>query len=218
MNTKIYLAAVIAAACAATTNAQTYFAGDFSFLTNPNGSDQADVFTEGESPLNQLRLWGIDTSTPAEGGNPGAWLATGSYNAMGWVAVAAPTTPQEYTFSVDYRNSANPWNSSFDVLGVSSGEAIEGLGGQGENPTGGEMLLDMTLGNSGGEWVTASHSIVIPAGYEAVIFRFGINHNPDPLRGFDNVTIIPEPSTYASLFGALVLGIALWRRRAVGRR
>jgi hypothetical protein len=31
---------------------------------------------------------------------------------------------------------------------------------------------------------------------------------------FDNLSAIPEPSTYAAMFGALALGLAAWRRRA----
>jgi hypothetical protein len=42
--------------------------------------------------------------------------------------------------------------------------------------------------------------------------------SPDQLLGLDNVTVaIPEPSTYAAIFGALALGFVVTRRRGARR-
>ncbi len=220
MNLRLFLVTALAATCALTAKAQIFYFEDFSAFPAPVPADQEGVFTQGTTAMNKLWLWGTEMSVATDGGNPEAWLATGSFNAAAWVAVAAPATSQTLTFSVDYRIDENPWNQHFDVIGVSGGDVVSELGGVNEKPTGGDLLFGGPLiGTTNGDWATVSHDILIPSGYSAVIFRVATNHNPDAIRGFDNISIsaIPEPSTYAAAFGTLFLALALWRRRTTQR-
>jgi len=83
-----------------------------------------------------------------------------------------------------------------------------------------------TTGNNpfGSFNIAAPMALVLTPGIYTFSFTVGFTgqvfdpvFNPDTVFAIDNVEIsgarIPEPSTYAALFGTLALGIALYRRR-----
>jgi hypothetical protein len=76
----------------------------------------------------------------------------------------------------------------------------------------GTELID-TLQASGGQQVSTS---VLSDVTNDITFRVGFN-NIDTGVNFDNLqvsgTVVPEPSTYAAIFGAIALGFVAYRRR-----
>lgn len=54
-------------------------------------------------------------------------------------------------------------------------------------------------------------SAPLPSGN--IIFAGAYMHNPSGGNRFDDFTVIPEPATYAALFGLAALGLVVFLRR-----
>lgn len=132
--------------------------------------------------------WAVLVSPPEAGAVAGGWE-------VGSIGVTPGTTN---TFAIDLKTFSGA---------AGGGMKVEAWGG------------NAILGNSGdvnapaayADWTTFTFDWDVPTGTEKMIFV--------PLWGggstvgFDNVGVIPEPSTYAALFGLLTLGFVAWRRR-----
>ena len=207
---------ILSALAAAQASAAVVFSqGDFA-----SAPGVSEVFTEGVSSLNAISGWGIDGTppNPAVGGNPGSFLDAGTWNSALWVAVAAPVSGDDYTFSIDYITTGGLWANRFSVYGVTAGGVLGGLGS--DNPmgnvstTGVTQLLSSTVNVTENVWVNTTQTITVPAGYAALVFS--LSTDGGGTRGYDNILVenaIPEPSTYAALAGALALGLVAYRRR-----
>jgi hypothetical protein len=132
--------------------------------------------------------WAVLVSPPQAGAIGGGWE-------VGSIGVTPGTT---HTFTIDLKTFSGA---------AGGGMKVEAWGG------------NAILGNSGdvnapvafADWTTFTFDWAVPVGTEKMIFvpLWGSGSTV----GFDNVGVIPEPSTYAALFGLLTLGFVAWRRR-----
>jgi hypothetical protein len=132
--------------------------------------------------------WAVLVSPPEAGGAGGGWD----------VATVGITPGTTHTFAIDLKTFSGS---------AGGGMKVEAWGG------------NSLLGNSGdvnapgafAEWTTFTFDWAVPAGTEKMVFvpLWGAASTV----GFDNVGVIPEPSTYAALVGLLTLGFVAWRRR-----
>ncbi|MCC5807253.1 MAG: PEP-CTERM sorting domain-containing protein [Opitutales bacterium] len=181
----------------------------------PNGD-----FEDGAT--NWVHVAGNGDTTPvtfATGGNPGGY---GTVTPVGgWGILVSPTLAGNVGGGVPIGD-----------LGLTAGEPVtfvyDSINLTGPGPAGGFKWEawgnNALVGNTGDTfpsvigtgttWETYTYDWVLPAGTDKLIFvpLWAGGDNPSTI-GFDNVGVIPEPSTYAALFGLFALGFVAWRRR-----
>lgn len=180
-------------------------------------------FVEGTTALNTLFRGGGGFTAVAEGGNPGSFMGTTTYNNALWFAIAAPTGADTYTFSFDYILQGtidSETSRNFSVYGVDAGQTVKRLGNAQVVPTPNpdaliaDVLYTQVLDTTE-TWANIAVDVPVPAGYAAVLFRLNKDAG-NPLTGIDNIQVtsaIPEPSHYAAMLAAAALAFVYVRRR-----
>jgi hypothetical protein len=122
---------------------------------------------------------------------------------LGGSSVSAPTAT---AVRLSYNAGTHVLSAGFDANGAAGGYSFTALSSQTVNVgsawgmTGNDAFSLYLVGNSGWD-------------------EQGIDLSPSVALGqatFDNLTAVPEPSTYAAMFGVAALGLAVWRRRQQG--
>jgi hypothetical protein len=130
-----------------------------------------------------------------------------------------------HVFSQDL--SATLQANTMYTLSMSVGDRFDTnyIGYQLQFRAGGSLLAqdNNTLTPANGSWVQSTVSFTTGASHaqlgQTLQVRFG-SVTSGGQTVFDNITLtasaIPEPSTYAAIAGAAMLGLALWRRKRAG--
>lgn len=119
----------------------------------------------------------------------------------------------DYIGKASYAFELDTYNGSYNILNSISGGPVSTNGGafSTSNPSG---SLTATVTFTTGASVSSDPIAIKWSSTNAGTTAF-VDSN---YFGFDNVTLsyvsaIPEPSTYAAIFGGLALGFVVWRRR-----
>ncbi len=182
-----------------TLSAQSFLISSFS--TPPGGSN----FSTGlswASPANQLiTTGGVLSIAPVSGGNPDDSGNFG-FADLSQIYNATLTTHIEVEARIDSGNASNGFIVNlFDSQGL------------------GALTATFNAVNFNGATFTAFSSAVSvhpDNGVRSDIAFFGIAGvgTTNAFRfSFDRISAVPEPSTYAAIFGALALGFVAYRRR-----
>lgn len=184
----------------------------------PNGG-----FEDANDALTWIR---VDASTSngapvtfPTGGNPDSY-GTVTPNG-GWGIIVNPIGPGGAGAGIPIAafglTAGGPVTFTYDSINLSGPGPVGGFKWE---AWGGNTLRGNTgdvfpaLIGDGTTWETYTYDWVLPAGTEKLIFvalwAGGANGST---VGFDNVGVIPEPSTYALLAGVLALGLVVRRRR-----
>jgi hypothetical protein len=183
----------------------------------PNGD-----FEDADDSLTWIDVSGAGDAPPTTfdtGGNPDSYGTVTPSG--GWGILVSPVDP-----------GASGGGIPIGDLGLVAGGAVTftwdsinlsgdggGLGGMKVEAWGGNALL----GNTGDQhptpvgdgtaWETLTYDWTLPAGTDKLIFVPLWDIAAGETVGFDNVGVVPEPSTYAALLGLMALGFVAWRRR-----
>ncbi len=132
--------------------------------------------------------WGVLVNPPEAG-------AAGGGIDIATVGVTAGATN---TFTIDLKTFSGTAGGGMKVEAW-AGNAILGNSG------------DINAPGAFADWTTFTFDWAVPAGTEKMIFvpLWGANS----LVGYDNVGVVPEPSTFALLGGLAALGVVMYRRR-----
>ncbi|MCC5839648.1 MAG: PEP-CTERM sorting domain-containing protein [Opitutales bacterium] len=81
-----------------------------------------------------------------------------------------------------------------------------------------DLILNLSVFDNNNNSQTLSNITVTAADYSGTYFGMGTRmtssgNNELLTIDFNNFSVIPEPSTYAAVFGLMALGMLLWRRR-----
>lgn len=187
------------------------------FTAIPNGD-----FEAADSSSTWIRVDGSGDGPPATfatGGNPGGYGQVTPDG--GWGIMVSPieagtagggvpivdlglTAGESVTFVYDSKN--------FTGAGPVGGFKWEAWGGNALLDNTGDVFP--TVVGDGTTWETYSYEWTLPAATDKLIFvaLWAGGANTDSV-GFDNVGVVPEPSTIAAFFGLAALGFVLYRRR-----
>jgi hypothetical protein len=126
---------------------------------------------------------------PPEAGNIGGGLD---------IATIGVTAGATNTFTIDLKTFSGTAGGGMKVEAW-AGNALIGNSG------------DVNAPGANANWTTFTFDWDVPAGTEKMIFvpLWGANS----LVGYDNVGVVPEPSTFALLGGLAALGVVMYRRR-----
>lgn len=232
IGTRRFLLAFAACALTGALSAQTY-------IGNLNGSATASTFETGLSSVGAQ-----DTNLSAvgwtevtgdtrlfRGASNTAVISTGAYSPYSvrfdtGVAIQANTV---YTLSFNLgfmtMNAGNTANYSFEV-GTINGGTFSSITSAHSGSLAYSVADALNIGSANfssasSQWTTGGS---VNGDNLAVVFTLTSylnNASTSDFFGFDNVRLsysaVPEPSTYAAIFGAIALGAAAWRRRRLGR-
>lgn len=162
----------------------------------------------------------------SSGGNPDFFVGMGPNTSGNDGSMYQPiSVSQGLSGTIDFsfdllNNTPNPENISWGIWGFNTGdtyfistgrESFTGVG----LPTPIATATEAPSANSG--WTSLSRTVDLAAGgYDILVVGFGFDGANDPGSdvGVDNVSVIPEPSTYVLLLGLVSLGVVCLRRAA----
>ena len=207
---KIVALSFVVELLALATHAQTLVAYDFNNQTTPTAtltaSTLASHVTAGLFSVSDGGFTSTNFTTATPPNSP-AVSDSGSWNA------ASPTKYFAFTITPDSGYALSITNISFDYRQTGSGALNYQVDiGASTNLASGAFTQDST-------WRSVSSSITLSAltvGTEVRVYGF---NGGTAAFSIDRVTIagtttaIPEPSTYAAIFGAAALAAAAWHRR-----
>jgi hypothetical protein len=181
----------------------------------PNGNFDAGA-------ANWVHVAGNGDTTPvtfSTGGNPGGY---GTVTPVGgWGILVSPTLGGAAGGGVPIADlgltAGGPVTFTYDSINLSGPGPVGGFKWEawGNNAgVGNTGDVFPTVIGDGTTWETYTYNWTLPAGTEKLIFvpLWAGGANTSTI-GFDNVGVVPEPSTYAALVGLLALGLVAWRRR-----
>jgi hypothetical protein len=175
----------------------------------PNGDFSAggDQWTEVSGP-------GVLFAYEPSGGNTGGYATIDASNGE-WGILVSPVAPGAAGGGVPIGDigviAGTTHTFSIDLITISG----TGAGGLKVEAWGGNALLgfqpDVLAPAASATWQTLQFDWAVPAGTDKMIFVpiWGANSK----IGYDNVGVVPEPSTFALLGGLLALGFVMYRRR-----
>ncbi|MEX0331178.1 MAG: PEP-CTERM sorting domain-containing protein [Puniceicoccaceae bacterium] len=144
-------------------------------------------------------------SYPTTGGNPGGYGVIDS--TTGWGVLVG-----DFDLASNGLSAGDTVTISWDMIDLADDAIVAGLkieswngGGFLDNGTG-DVLFDPTT-----SWDTYTFEYTINAA--ATFLKFVPLSVAGGNTGFDNVGVVPEPSTFALLGGFAALGFVLYRRR-----
>jgi autotransporter-associated beta strand protein len=164
--------------------------------------------------------------------NTGGTVAPG--NSPGTLTAGNTTFASGGTFAFEVNNATGSAGANWDLLSISGSLTLTATAGSPFNVTLTSLLADNTAGNvinfnsaenSSYTIATATGGIV---GFDPSAFAINSSAFSNATNGgtwsiaqsgnnlnlnFTSSSAIPEPSTYAAIFGALALGFAVYRRR-----
>lgn len=122
------------------------------------------------------------------------------------IAVTAGSAFDDWNFSFEAKNASDSDNSSSISWEYSTDGSSYTSSGVTSNISNSEALLSVDLS-----------SVSALDGQSTVYFRGTLGGVDSGLTFVDNIavngTVVPEPSTYAAIFGAIALAVAAYRRR-----
>jgi hypothetical protein len=122
------------------------------------------------------------------------------------IAVTAGSAFDDWNFSFEAKNASDSDNSSSISWEYSTNGSSYTSAGVTSNISNSEALLSVDLS-----------SVSALDGQSSVYFRGTLGGVNSGLTFVDNIavngTVVPEPSTYAAIFGAVALAVAAYRRR-----
>ena len=206
----------------------SYSSGFYDASVDPAGGSGTSVMYFSallniDSGLNGGARFGLDLNAPTlSGSGAGTRLSEIGFTENGNAAIwSNATTSTAATPNVTSTSTFNVGETHFLVGKIEDASNWSGSNDRVTlwvNPTGSTEAsntpsLTLEVGTLG----------LVPSDSQIGLFRFqaGTNDFPetaqlDELRigtGFGDITVIPEPSTYAAIFGICALGLTLWRRR-----
>jgi hypothetical protein len=177
--------------------------------TNPNTSNP---YTTGQTVDSNVTVSGIGRGPGISGNN-----ANDRYNANSWNTVSLDTDAY-FTFTITPASGFSVSFSDFVYTGQASGSgatsvafrsSIDSFAGDIGTPTTGGTTIDLS-DSAYQNLTTATEFRLYGWGASASGGTFSVNS----FTFNGTVSAVPEPSEYAGLAGAGLIGFALWRRRA----
>lgn len=169
-------------------------------------------------------VWASVVVRPSDSQDILFWLDSGGNTATNFVALRNTRKPRMRVNGVDIATNDTTFGNNtpflflvkMEVNGVGNNDSLQfWVKGEGD-----DLSSETALGSA---IYTSNSSDIFGAALDDVGFSFGgTNSRVDALRisngvnGFQDVTIIPEPSTYGAIFGILALTAVYWSRRQRG--